>query len=378
LGVRSYLFSARTPQTTVVTSINGTVLAKPSGIPPVPIFRGNQAEVDASTIISTEADSQGTLIFFDQSSLTMYGDTTLILSETSQPRFRLSPADNIIEIEIVKGRVRIAPAADRLQSTFLINTPQGQIHLLTVGSYAVEVNNNEVQVTAREGLAEVKAQGETVQITHGQLTTIAYGLPPTAATEAEQNLVVNGDFQEGLSESWVTEVFVHPNSSDVVTATVQVERRNDRTALVFSSDGQDNIHTDAAIEQLINKDVRDFQSLRVTADILLEYQSLPGGGFQGTEYPIMMKLTYEDTEGNDRDWYQGFYYDPPPENYIVYDQPNNGSENISQGFWYPYESDNLLETLADSKPVYVKSLRIYASGWIYRAMVADVQLLAED
>jgi hypothetical protein len=116
----------------------------------------------------------------------------------------------------------------------------------------------------------------------------------------------------------------------------------------------------------------------VTADILLEYQSLPGGGFQGTEYPIMMKLTYEDTEGNDRDWYQGFYYDPPPENYIVYDQPNNGSENISQGFWYPYESDNLLETLADSKPVYVKSLRIYASGWIYRAMVADVQLLAED
>jgi hypothetical protein len=378
LGVRSYVYNARTPQTTVVTSINGTVLAKPSGAAPLAVLRGNQAEIDASTIISTDADSQAALIFFDESTITMYGDTTLFLHQATQPRFRLSPESDIIEVEIVKGRIRAALSDSRPDRSFTITVPQGQILLLAQGSYAVEVDNNEVQVTVRDGLAEVSAQGQNVRITDGQLSTIDYGQPPSAATEAEQDLIVNGDFREGLSDSWRTEVFVPPNSTDVVSATVQVERIDDSSALIFSSDGEDNIHTDAAIEQILDKDVRDFQSLRITADILLEHQSLPGGGWQGTEYPVMIKLSYKDAEGNDRDWYHGFYFAPPPGNYILYNEADNGSENISQGFWYPYESENLLETLADFKPVYIKSIRIYASGWIYRAMVTNVQLLVKD
>ncbi|MCB0223685.1 MAG: hypothetical protein KDI02_08350, partial [Anaerolineae bacterium] len=128
----------------------------------------------------------------------------------------------------------------------------------------------------------------------------------------------------------------------------------------------------------VNKDVRDFQSLRVFAEVRLLDQTLPGGGQLGSEFPIMLNVAYRDAEGNERDWFHGFYYEPPPENYILYNQPDNSSERIARFIWYPYESVNLLTTLGPTKPVYIRSIRIYASGWIYDSMVANISLLAEE
>ena len=76
----------------------------------------------------------------------------------------------------------------------------------------------------------------------------------------------------------------------------------------------------------------------------------------------MLHVAYKDAAGNDRDWFHGFYFEPPPENYILYNQPDNSSERIARFVWYPYESVNLLTTLGPAKPVFVKSIRIYASG----------------
>lgn len=92
----------------------------------------------------------------------------------------------------------------------------------------------------------------------------------------------------------------------------------------------------------------------------------------------MLNVAYRDAEGNERDWFHGFYYEPPPENYILYNQPDNSSERIARFIWYPYESVNLLTTLGPTKPVYIRSIRIYASGWIYDSMVANISLLAEE
>jgi len=42
------------------------------------------------------------------------------------------------------------------------------------------------------------------------------------------------------------------------------------------------------------------------------------------------------------------------------------------------KSVNLLDSLGTAKPVYIKYIRIYASGWLYDALVTDVALLAQD
>ncbi len=379
LGVRSYVISARTTLPAMVTSINGTVLAESvQGDSPVPILLGNQLEVEAFTIISTDEGSLAVLDFFDQSDITLYSNTTLIIRHSSKPRFGLSPEADLISVELLKGRIRATPSNSASGRTFSVTTLQEAEAILDHGSYALEVNGQQTQVTTRAGSAEITAREQTVFLAEGELTIIGNDQAPTPPDAAEQNLLVNGDFSLGFSQTWLPEVFIPPNSADIVTATVRVVEQGSQSVLEFRSRGEDNIHSDAAVVQVVDKDVRDFQSLRINADILLQRQSLAGGGFIGTEFPIMINLSYKDADGNDREWYQGFYYQTPPDNYILYNDPNNDSELISQNLWFPYESENLLAILGDIKPVYVRSIRIYASGWIYRAGVTDVELLAED
>jgi hypothetical protein len=46
--------------------------------------------------------------------------------------------------------------------------------------------------------------------------------------------------------------------------------------------------------------------------------------------------------------------------------------------WYKYESNNLVEELADAPPAIIKSLRIYASGHNFHARVTKVELLVRE
>jgi len=69
---------------------------------------------------------------------------------------------------------------------------------------------------------------------------------------------------------------------------------------------------------------------------------------------------------------------PAPENWVLNNTPDNSNERVARVLWYPYESVNLLDSLGTAKPIYIKYVRIYASGWLYDALVTDVALLAQD
>ena len=373
-----YLTYTTDSRPTMVTSIGGTVLVRLlEADTTIPVLQNGQLEVEDITAISTDDTSQAVLAFFDESTITLYGDTQLIIKRSHQPRYNWSTLDDLIEVELVKGRIRVVTSEPEIPRTFVVQTPHAQVKLIP-GSYAVEAIPEQTQVTTRLGLAEITAGNQSVLVGEELRSAILQGQAPADPIPAEQNLVSNGDFDQPLEEAWWVDIFVPSQSTQVITAGLQQKQLDGRPAVQFLSTGQDNIHTDAAIEQKINKDVRGFQLLRITADILLNYHSLPGGGFVGSEFPILIKLSYKDEDGNDRDWYHGFYYDPPPGNYVLLDQVNNSSEQISRNLWYPYESENLLETLGDIKPVYIRSIRIYASGWIYDAAIADVKLLAQE
>jgi hypothetical protein len=245
------------------------------------------------------------------------------------------------------------------------------------GSYSIEVDDEGTQITARQGQAQLIAADDTVRLATGERAMIHPGESPSQPLPAEQNLLTNGDFSAPLEGVWEV-YYVDEPVSGVVTTTVQAIEVGNRQALEFHSQGQDNLHSEIGIIQEVNKSVQDFESLRIQMDVSLEQQSLPGGGTLGSEFPIMIHLAYKDTHGNDRDWYHGFYFVPPPENWLLYDAPDNSSERIARILWYPYESVNLLDSLGTTKPIYIKYIRIYASGWIYQARIADVALLAQD
>jgi hypothetical protein len=51
---------------------------------------------------------------------------------------------------------------------------------------------------------------------------------------------------------------------------------------------------------------------------------------------------------------------------------------VVQGEWYPYQSDNLLQSLGDVRPVHIESLRVYASGWDWNSAITNISLLVQQ
>ncbi len=399
LSVRSYLYNTVTNHTTTLTSLRGTVLAKLANeSTPIPLTHGTTDQVPELAIITTDETSQAVLTFFDGSVVTLYNNTTLILHQARDPRFSISPQPSTIGLEVVRGRIRTTVASPTDNKIFWVRTPHA-IANLTEGSFAVEANNVKSSITSRTGTATVIAQEKTVTLSNGQLTTILVGESPIDPIASEQNLVINGSFSEKQFDGWLPQVYVPADTLsgenkaivlktdtsvskvdpvNAVTSTLAIDDVGGQVVLRFHSNGSDNVHTEASIEQSINKDVQDFKSLRINAQIRIDHQSLPGGGQLGTEFPVMIQLKYRDIEGNDRTWYRGFYYEPAPSNYILHNEIDNNNEGVVQFLWYPYESENLLDRSDAGKPAFIKSLRIYASGWIYDGMVTDIKLLAED
>jgi hypothetical protein len=55
----------------------------------------------------------------------------------------------------------------------------------------------------------------------------------------------------------------------------------------------------------------------------------------------------------------------------------NGTKVI-QDEWYLFESENLMQTLGDIRPVYIESVRVYASGWDWDSAITNISLLVQE
>jgi hypothetical protein len=376
LGVRWYLINATDIFNTDVTSVRGTVvIGNKTAELSSSLTDGSTTSVQETVEISTDDTSQAILTFFDDSTLTMYSNTKLVLAQTRTPRFGISSMPTRIVVKVQQGRVRATTARNRETLRFDIITPHALVEL-DQGSFSIETDAATTQVTTRLGTAQVIGAEQAISLKQEERSIVKQGQPPSAPLPSAQNLLSNSVFNPTqMPSTW--ETYAIEPIVGVKTA-VNVITFQDRPVLQLSSEGQDNAHTETGVIQQVNKDVRDFQSLRIFAEVRLIRQSLPGGGQLGSEFPIMLHVAYKDANNNDRDWFHGFYYTPPPENYILYNQPDNSSERIARFIWYPYESVNLLTTLGPAKPIYIKSIRIYSSGWIYEAMVANISLLAQE
>ncbi len=367
LGIRWYIINATSTHKTALTAISGTILVEERG-QPLAVTESMEAAEGAS--IKTDSTSQAILTFFEDSTAILYNDTQVVLLKTRTPRFGLSPRPDTIILEVKKGRVRIgaAPAIDS-PLYFEVHFPHG-VAVLEEGSYSVEVTDEQSQIIVRRGQALATAAGTTVKLNQGQRTTVATGESPSDPMPAAQPLVVNGNFQQDLSVGWIAYNEQGVDEGEV-DGEVEIVSFGDRRALFFSRMGEDGNHCETGIIQKIDKDIRDFTSLKLHLDVRLIYQSLSGGGFLSSEFPIMVRLDYKDPWGNDRFWVHGFYYQN------VDNYPIQWGEQIPRYVWYPYETDNLLEILADTRPTHINAIRFYASGWEYQSMISEVGLTVE-
>lgn len=376
LGIRYYLLNATVEQDTQLQRIEGTILVqgadgnKPTGVT-------SSALLSPGDEVILDATSRGTLDFFDRSHITLYSSTNIELRKVEAPRFGVSEHPNSVVLNLKAGLVRVGVALPSERETdFHVVTPHTSISLAE-GSYRIEVTNQTTQLTVVRGEASLDSDASADILRQGTRTRIDLTGVPADPLPAAENLIVNGDFQEPLATGWLT-------STVVLTATVQpphveiVEDGGRRAARLMQMQVEDGHHTEVAIQQRLDQDVRDFDRLEVSADIRLDFQSLSGGGLLSSEFPIIVRLDYKDLWGNDKFWTTGFYYHNQA-NYPIAPDPwgRPTGEQVPQGVWYPYESGNLLDLLGENKPARITGLTVYASGWRYDGLVSEIQLIVE-
>lgn len=376
LGVRSYMLNATEDQDTLLQVIEGTVLVdKENGGDPIGVT--DLATLSPGDEVITDNTSQATLDLFERSHVTLYPEATLKLEQVQTPLFDLSNSPNQITLDVTGGIVRVGVALPRERPTeFQIVTPHTEIRL-EEGSYRIEVANEGTQVTVVRGRAELGEEPFAVEILQGTRTQVNMAGMVTEPLPAAQNLIENGSFQEPLQTAWLTSTVVF--TSAVQPPRVEIVEAGGRQAVrLVRREQDDGIHSEVAIHQRLDQDVRDFSRLQVSLDVLLDFQSLSGGGLLSSEFPIIVRLDYKDRWGSDKFWTHGFYYQNQAGYPIASDswgQPTG--EKIPRGVWFPYESENLLELLGDNRPAQITGLTVYASGWNYDGQVSEIQLVVE-
>lgn len=379
LGVRWFLLNATRTHEAQVACLEGTVVVEdPQQGGARPILKGESISVAEGVVLSVDQTAQAQVTFFDQSQLRLFPGTSVVLQRMAAPRFSASNLAAQIGVYLRGGRL-YANTVLRGNSPleFRVESLQAATVLAGDGAYTLEVSNERSEVIVQRGSAEVTAlpisQGvPPAQVALGprQRTVVELGQAPLAPLKAERDLMTNGDFAASLGTGW-TVFNDQGGDGGQADGTAELVVDESRRAVRFFRTGGEFNHCETIVEQTLNRDLPDpLTTLRVRATVKLVEHSLSGGGYLSSEYPLMIKVRYRDIYGSEGEWIRGFYY------HNLNNNPTMHGQQIPQGSWYFYESENLAEVL-EMKPYRILWVRVSASGWNYESLVSEISLITE-
>jgi hypothetical protein len=203
---------------------------------------------------------------------------------------------------------------------------------------------------------------------------VAAGEAPQGPEPLARSMLVNGDFTKPLTVGWTVWTDQGGDGGNVNGTAERVDE-GDRWAVRFVRIGSEPLpgrgnHAEVGIRQTINEDLSDLaSSLTLQAEIKLINQSLSGGGYLSSEYPLILRVIYEDVYGSRAEWLHGFYYQNRESN------PTRNGELVPRNVWYPYVSPNLKEL--NPPPAKIILVDIFGSGWDFESLVSRVRLVVE-
>lgn len=389
LGLNYYVQNASQPLIMSLSANRGTVaIVQPSGESTAVQDIDPERELAPKSRIVTNAADTAYLQINDATSQRplvrgqVYGNSNLTVATAEAPRFIFSSNDPEIALNLTNGRVRLTllPAVVRPYN-LTIQTPHGLLALQDGGQYSVEVNNDETQVAAQSGAVEISTANGQLTLTGNQRAQLTADQPPAGPLNNERNLIQNSDFRQGF-ENWLPRDWTIEREDQPLGKTEVAEVQGE-FVLRFERVGIG--HADAAVRQLINQDVTDYQSLQLLLDLRINEQTLGVCGTVGSECPLTIRLEYEDADGARRVWQQGFFATGEispntPDTCINCQPPNVEHVRVPGSRLYTYEVD-LLESLAfysAPPPRYLNSISVIGAGHTFNAEVLNLTLLASE
>jgi len=379
LGTRHYILHARVGQNVALEVQQGPLSVTLAGRGAPAAIDEERDEIPEHTIIATESTA-GRLVMhapqadgFVIATVQLYDNTEIVLSSARSPRFPASQLPHKVTLDVIAGRVRINVSSDDSRPTIVeVHTHHGTA-TLTEGSYEVKINETAMEVTVRDGQAEVASNAEHIMPLGPAERVLIDGGQIAGPLPAARDLIVNGDFQDPLKDGWIS--YNEQTDPQQPPGSVSITTDEAREVISFYRSGSN--HAEVGIRQEINYDVRDFTSLELHVAMRIIHQNIAGFGgcgYLSSECPITVLMDYKDVYSTDRQWRHAFYTGKPAPDWPLYPW----TEQIPLGSWQTHDSGNLIEALAETPPALIKSLTIYASGHSFHAMVTEVELLAQE
>jgi hypothetical protein len=323
---------------------------------------------DEGAIVEVGDSSLASLELFDGSTVHLMGNTRMELSLLRVGKFN---ADHTrLVLGLIDGAARFTIAGKLPYGReVVLNTPHGKVSL-SKGEYLVWVQEDGTRISSYTGQAKAGVDDHAVRLRDGQRALLPPDGFPRGPFPIAENLLKNGDFARQF-QGWTMLDKYEPGRPDVGGTRRLVEetiagRRIE--AMQITRDTDKDTHNETGIVQEINRDVSAYRNIAVTAWVKVNAASLSGGGYLGSEYPVMFRINYTDERGGRPGWTHGFYF-ANPEN-----RPTDNGEIIAQGQWYPFLGR--LTELPD-RPIFIKSIEILSAGHDFDATIADIRLIAE-
>ena len=329
--------------------------------------------LDEGDTVRTSAGSRVFMRLFDFSTVLLYPDTTLQVAQLRRGRF--GPVDRTVVLRLESGRVHVGVAPDEppyetLQGSFEVQTPSGLVGLQD-GSYSLEVTTDESTVLVRVGKAIAHAAGASLTVGTSQRVRIPTGAAPVGPLPIPRDVLKNGSLQDGVPgpagqpgrpSHWT----VLDLSEREPPGQVSWEIEAGQGKVSFERVGEG--HGETIIRQSVGRDLSDTASVLLSAEVRVDTHSLSGGGFAGTEYPLMLRVVYEDINRTNTVWVHGFLIHNRD------DLPVRAATQVRAGEWSSYEV-NLLQLVP--RPAHIERLEVLAAGWSYRSAVRNVRLVID-
>ena len=323
---------------------------------------------DEGGIVEVGDNGRATLDLFDGSTVRVLGNSKVELSVLRVGKF--NPDHTRLILGLIEGAAHFTIAGKLPYAReVVLNTPHGKVSL-SKGEYLVWVQDDGTRVSSYVGQAKAGVDDHAVRLRDGQRALLPPDGFPRGPFPLAENLLKNGDFARQF-QGWTMLDKYEPGRPDVggtrrlVEETIAGKRVQ---AMQIVRDTDKDTHNETGIVQDINRDVSAYRNLAVTAWVKVSQASLSGGGYLGSEYPVMFRVNYTDERGGRPGWTHGFYYAN------LENRPTDNGEIIAQDQWYPF-----LGRLTDlpDRPIFIRSIEILSAGHDFDATIADVRLIAE-
>lgn len=347
---------------TSALALEGTILVQPPG---TATWQGmtERSDLAEGTRLRTDDRSRAFLRTAEGSTVLLYNDTQLAIQRMQYGRFNPAVQDSVLRL--FNGRIQVGVARHPAAPERRISVLAGDARLdLGEGAFGIEMEpSGAVHLSVRQGAALVWLGSRVLEAPAGRRLL----LTPTGTIMGPLPLkrdLLQDPLIQSLSGGSAWSVFVVTEAGTAGTVTprpdgVWFERR--------TPDGSTQRHGESGIVQELDRDVRDYANLRLHADVRADLQTLSGGGTAGTEYPLMLRLTYLDADGREQIWAAGFYHQNDAELSVKL------GREIPAGEWITFDHPTLLQEIRPA-PVRLRRLEVLGSGWEYRSAVRRVEL----